>query len=135
MVRQQRPFVYQEVGGRRREVASAYKLAGDKRVSFEVGAYDRGLPLVIDPVLLYSTFLGGNGDESGMGVAVDASGAAYVTGETYSTNFPVTRPTPPTRPSTRTPTSSSSTRPARRLKPAPALPRVTRPPGAAADRF
>jgi hypothetical protein len=59
-------------------------------VGFELGAYDRSLPLVIDPVLSYSTFLGGAGADDGLAVAADSSGAAYVTGFTASANFPTT---------------------------------------------
>ena len=60
---------------------------------FEVSSYNKDFPLVIDPGLSYSTFLGGSGDNSddeGNGIAVDASGKAYVTGGTRSSNFPTT---------------------------------------------
>jgi hypothetical protein len=60
------------------------------RVGIALGRYDRRLPLVIDPVLAYSTFLGGSGADFGNAIAVDASGAAYVAGFTTSTNFPTT---------------------------------------------
>ncbi len=56
------------------------------------GAYDAGQPLTIDPVLSYSTYLGGNGEDEGFAIAVDSSGDAYVTGETPSTNFPTLNP-------------------------------------------
>ena len=65
-------------------------LKGTDRVGFDIGAYDASLPLVIDPVLDYSTYLGGSDDDVGVGVAVDAAGHAYVTGYTLSANFPVT---------------------------------------------
>ncbi len=56
-------------------------------------AYDPARPLVIDPVLSYSTYLGGSGDNNaGQGIAVDAAGAAYVTGLTNSSDFPVVHP-------------------------------------------
>ncbi|MCA1619697.1 MAG: SBBP repeat-containing protein [Acidobacteria bacterium] len=91
-VRQQKPYAYQEeADGRRVEVASRYVLKGKGRVGFEVGAYDTARPLVIDPVLAYSTYLGGGGsNDTARGVAVDAAGNAYVTGETISTDFPAT---------------------------------------------
>ncbi|HEX8130025.1 MAG TPA: carboxypeptidase regulatory-like domain-containing protein [Pyrinomonadaceae bacterium] len=89
-VRQHAPHAYQEVAGVRQTVACRYVLKGAGRVGFEVGAYDRGLPLVIDPVISYSTFLGGSGYDEGNAVAVDAQGNAYVTGYTRSSNFPVT---------------------------------------------
>ncbi|MDF0675053.1 MAG: SBBP repeat-containing protein [Nitrospira sp.] len=59
------------------------------KIGIQLAAYDRTKPLVIDPVLLYSTYLGGsdNGDQ-GLGIAVDGSGQAYVTGITLSVDFP-----------------------------------------------
>jgi hypothetical protein len=92
-VRQQKPFVYQEVGGKRREVDGRFLLAsaaGD--VGFQVGRYDRSLPLVIDPAYIYSTYLGGNNIDGATGVAKDARGSAYVVGSTLSTNFPTASP-------------------------------------------
>src|SRR5262245_23783908 len=84
------PTVYQEEGGARREVAGRYVLLGEDRVGFRVGPYDPGLPLVIDPVVSYSTYLGGGGLDEGNAIAVDGSGYAYVTGSTVSANFPAT---------------------------------------------
>src|SRR5437879_12087634 len=59
---------------------------------FEIAHYDASQPLVIDPVLLYSTYLGGSSADWGLGIAVDSSGNAYVTGSTASTNFPTANP-------------------------------------------
>jgi hypothetical protein len=73
------PHAYQMIGGERREVPAQFVLA-DGAVSFHLGGYDRTQPLVIDPVLDYSTFLG-NASVSVTGVAVDASGDTYITGE------------------------------------------------------
>jgi hypothetical protein len=93
------PYSYQEDGGTRTEVASGFALessptAGEGRFGFRVGPYDPTKPLVLDPaVLVYCGYIGGtgggNGDEA-FGVAVDAAGAAYVTGATTSTDFPAT---------------------------------------------
>lgn len=88
-LRQARPVVYQEVDGRRREIAGQYVVQGD-RVRFDVGAYDPRATLVVDPVLDYSTYLGGSDYDECTGIAVDASGAAYVVGNTNSTDFPTT---------------------------------------------
>lgn len=88
VIRQPKPFVYQEVAGVRREVRGSYALDEDGRVRFALGEYDARLPLVIDPVLVYSTYLGGNGSDAGNDIAVDSAGNAYVCGETFSTNFP-----------------------------------------------
>jgi hypothetical protein len=62
------------------------------RVGFKIAAYDRTRPLVIDPVLVYSTYLGGSFDDRGLGIAVDTAGNCYVTGYTYSTDFPTQDP-------------------------------------------
>ncbi len=91
-LRQHKPFVYQTVGSGRQEVASRFVLEG-RQVRFQVGAYDAARPLVIDPVLSYSTFLGGSSWENGSGIAVDPNtGDALVTGSTNSTNFPTANP-------------------------------------------
>jgi uncharacterized repeat protein (TIGR01451 family) len=83
------PYLYQEVGSARREIHGRYVLRAGNEVGFDIGAYDRRLPLVIDPVLVYSTYLGGSAPEFATGIAVDSSGNAYVTGSTASVNFPV----------------------------------------------
>ena len=63
---------------------------GQVRVGFRVGSYDKGLPLVIDPTLTYSTYIGGSLLDRAQSVALDSSGNAYVTGNTLSTDFPTT---------------------------------------------
>jgi len=88
-VRQDRPDAYQDVGGARRAVVARYVLRGHE-VGVAVGRYDHARPLVIDPVLSYATYLGGNSTDTAAGVAVDASGSAYVVGTTNSTNYPTT---------------------------------------------
>jgi hypothetical protein len=88
LLQMQQPVVYQVVDGVRREVAASYVLRNRQTVGFEIGGYDRTIPLVIDPVLIYSTFLGGTGQDSGVAIAVDPSGSAYITGEAGSATFP-----------------------------------------------
>jgi hypothetical protein len=88
VVRQPKPFIYQDVAGERREVAGGYLVERGGRVRFSLGEYDAALPLVIDPILLHSTYLGGTGGDQSWAVAVDSSGSAYVAGYTTSTNFP-----------------------------------------------
>ncbi|HWN10271.1 MAG TPA: FG-GAP-like repeat-containing protein [Pyrinomonadaceae bacterium] len=88
ILRQHKPVAYQEIEGERREVAANYRLRGNA-VSFEIGVYEKSRPLVIDPVLIYSTFLGGSGSEQGLGIALDAQGSAYLTGNTSSIDFPL----------------------------------------------
>jgi Beta-propeller repeat len=90
-IRMHAPVIYQETAGVRTTVAGGYVLKEPQQVSFAVAAYDTSRPLVIDPVLVYSTYLGGNaGDvgDQGNGIAVDNRGNAYVTGFTGSTDFP-----------------------------------------------
>jgi Beta-propeller repeat len=89
-VRLRKPVVYQQAADARREIASGYRLEAENRVGFKLGPYDPSQPLVIDPTLAYSTYLGGSGDDEGYGIAIDSSGNAYVTGSTTSTDFPGT---------------------------------------------
>jgi uncharacterized protein (TIGR03437 family) len=87
--RHKRPMIYQEIGGRRVAVGGGWMLHG-KEGSFQVGRYDRGKELVIDPPLIYATYNGGNGLDYAYAVAVDSIGNTYVTGGTGSANFPIT---------------------------------------------
>ena len=91
-VRLQKPLVYQEADGIRQEISAAYVLNARRQVGFEVGTYDADKPLIIDPVLSYSTYLGGNFVDRGFGIAVDGAGNTYVTGGTNSTDFPTANP-------------------------------------------
>jgi sugar lactone lactonase YvrE len=84
-----RPILYQEDHGIRQSVGGVFRLWADKTVAFSVGAYDQTKPLIIDPVLSYSTYLGGSNGDVGFGVAIDGQGNTYVTGTTYSQDFPV----------------------------------------------
>jgi Bacterial Ig-like domain (group 3)/Beta-propeller repeat len=97
-IRWHKPVVYQEKGGARQLVAARYAITNRNRVGFEVAEYDAGRPLYIDPVtdtLIYSTYLGGNLNDTGFGIAVDGVGNAYVTGITASSNFPTMDPLQP----------------------------------------
>lgn len=88
-LRQPAPRIYQDIGGEQHPVIGRYAIDRAREVSFAIGAYDRTLPLVIDPVLVYSTYLGGSSDDSGSSIAVDSSNNIYIAGTTNSTNFPV----------------------------------------------
>jgi hypothetical protein len=90
LIRQRKPVIYQEVDGARREIAGGYVLKGERRVGFRVAAYAASRPLVIDPVLVYSTYLGSSASDAGTGIAVDADGNAYLTGSTPTSDFPTT---------------------------------------------
>jgi len=90
-LRQAQPVAFQDIAGVRREVRAAYRVARDGSVGFSIGPYDRALPLTIDPVLIYSTYLGGTDEQAGVqDVAVDDNGATYVSGTTTSIDFPTT---------------------------------------------
>src|SRR6266480_753734 len=89
-LRQQKPFIYQEVGGVRKEIPGGYVLTGEHQVGFKVAPHEASRALVIDPVLSYSTYLGGGADDRGRAIAVDADGNAYLTGRTFSPDFPTT---------------------------------------------
>jgi hypothetical protein len=96
-ITQRAAVLYQDIDGRRQSVNGGYQLRADNTLAFDIGPYDRNYPLVIDPVVSYSTYLGGSGNDVGQAIAVDGAGNAYVTGETLSTNFPGA-PTSPIQP-------------------------------------
>ncbi len=89
-VRFQKPVVYQNAGGVREPVEGSYVMATAKSVGFCLGKYDQSQPLVIDPVLSYSTYLGGSNNDIGSGIAVDVAGNAYIVGGTLGLDFPTT---------------------------------------------
>jgi hypothetical protein len=84
----QPPEIYQMVNGAKRTVAGSFVLKTSNEVGFSVGAYDKRSPLVVDPVLAYSTYLGGSGDDEIDGIVADSAGNAYVVGTTTSLDFP-----------------------------------------------
>ena len=83
-----KPVVYQNVKGERHEIASSYAIARNHCVTFAVGSYDRSEPLIVDPVLNYSTYLGGSSGDFAFAIAVDTAGDAFIAGQTLSTDFP-----------------------------------------------
>ncbi|MDF5715609.1 MAG: SBBP repeat-containing protein, partial [Rhizonema sp. NSF051] len=93
LVQLHKPVVYQKVNGTKQVIANNnYLINSSNIVSFDLGKYDRTRPLIIDPVLSYSTYLGGSSNDYGNGIAVDRVGNAYITGSTQSTNFPTQNP-------------------------------------------
>jgi hypothetical protein len=88
------PRVHQEGGESTKIIPAGYVLADNDQISFELGAYDAERALIIDPVLSYSTYLGGHGWDEAWGIAVDSSGSAYVTGQAGSRDFPTKNPLP-----------------------------------------
>ena len=87
---QHRPLLYQEREGQRCTVSGSFRVIGKDALGFIVKSYDPTRPLVIDPVLDYSSYLGGTASDIAHGIAVDNSGHAYVVGETASNPFPTT---------------------------------------------
>ena len=85
-----RPVAYQEINGSRHTVNSAFEMLAANGVGFSLGPYDQSRPLIVDPVIGYSSYLGGGSDETPYAIAVDSAGNAYVTGLTYSASFPTT---------------------------------------------
>jgi uncharacterized protein (TIGR03437 family) len=89
-VREKKPVVYQTE--QPKEIAGRYVIRSAREVGIEINAYDRRKDLVIDPVLVYSTFLGGSQTDNGLSIAMDKAGNTYVTGSTTSNNFPTVHP-------------------------------------------
>ena len=87
VVRERRPVAYQVIDGRRVRVDVSFALAGN-RVGFEVGSYDRTRELVIDPILSYSSYLGGSNEDYPTKLAVGTDKSIYITGRTLSNDFP-----------------------------------------------
>ncbi|MBZ5606138.1 MAG: SBBP repeat-containing protein, partial [Acidobacteriia bacterium] len=90
-VRQHRPLVYQERGGKRVEIAGNYEIAG-RQVRFRIGRYDRRLPLIIDPVLTYASIFTGTGALKATRMAMDFAGNTYISGAITSLDFPLKNP-------------------------------------------
>jgi len=86
-----KPLVYQLENGQRKPVEGGFRLLAGNTVGFRLGSYDRAKPLVIDPVLVYSTYLGGTSSDSANAIATDAQGNVYVTGSAESIDFPLTQ--------------------------------------------
>jgi hypothetical protein len=100
-IRLHKPRIYQEINSVKQPISGGYVLLEietqdsgleTQKVGFQVAAYDISKPLIIDPVLSYSTYLGSSGTDVGSGIAVDPSGSTYVTGNTTSTDFPTANP-------------------------------------------
>ncbi|HYM75166.1 MAG TPA: SBBP repeat-containing protein [Candidatus Dormibacteraeota bacterium] len=89
-VRLEAPRVYQEIAGKQQSVEGRFVLRGPRRAGFSIGAYDRSRELIIDPILNFSTYFGGTGDEHSTSVAVDGSFNIYLTGSTTSLDLPTT---------------------------------------------
>src|SRR5260370_3452189 len=91
-VRLHRPIAYQGSGDAKHEVAAGYVMKSAHSVSFQLARYDSGQQLIIDPVLSYSTYLGGSEIDGGNAIAVAQDGTAFIAGGTFSTDFPTKHP-------------------------------------------
>ena len=103
-LRETRPFIYQEIEGKK-VVRGGFEIrrpagrvqTGKFAYGFQIAAYNPSYPLIIDPTLSYATYLGGKDHDIGNGIAVDGSGNAYITGYTWSNDFPTQNPYQGTR--------------------------------------
>ncbi|MBI4852719.1 MAG: SBBP repeat-containing protein [Acidobacteria bacterium] len=89
---QHKPFIYQEIAGNKVPVLGNYKIIENNLVGFSLGEYNENQPLVIDPEISYSSYLGGSLTDQASAIAVDEAGNAYIVGSTSSTNFPTSSP-------------------------------------------
>jgi len=80
---QHKPVIYQNIDGVRHSIAGRYVKCGAHNVTFSIGEYDHSAPLIIDPILSYSSFVGGSAWDEGHAIAVDKDGNAWITGATY----------------------------------------------------
>lgn len=83
-----KPIAYQEIENNRINIDSKFTFLDKNKVGFDVGFYNKNFPLIIDPVLVYVSYLGGTGNDYGKAIAVNKEGCAYVTGSTGSVDFP-----------------------------------------------
>jgi hypothetical protein len=88
-LREQAPVAYQESGGVRHPVRASYRIVHGNTVTFDLGDYDANRPLIIDPVISYSTYLGGTAMSGVTSLAVDTAGDLYAAGWTEAIDFPV----------------------------------------------
>jgi len=88
-IRMHKPVIYQEIDGIRKPIDGGYVFKAGRTVGFQVSAYDTARPLIIDPILVYSTYLGGSDQDNSSSIAVDLQGRVYVAGFTRSSDFPV----------------------------------------------
>lgn len=91
-IQQHRPVMYQELDGRRVIVDGSYEVHSDRTIGFRIAEYNRELPLVIDPILSYSSFFGGTSGDIALSVKLDAGGFIYIAGQTLSAEFPFSLP-------------------------------------------
>jgi len=85
-----KPVIWQVIEGKEVEISGRYRLIDKTSYTFEItGKIDPSCELIIDPELVWSSFLGGSSEDYGEAIAVDSSGDVFLTGRTFSTDFPV----------------------------------------------
>jgi hypothetical protein len=94
-VRLHKPIAYQQMGDEKQLVAANYVVKGKDSVEFGLGEYDASRPLIVDPILSYSTYLGGSNIDIANGIAVATDGTAFIAGGTFSADFPTAHPLQP----------------------------------------
>ncbi len=95
IIYQSKPYIYQEIDGKIIEVEGSYIIKrenGKKCFSFALKSFNSSYPLIIDPTLIYSTYLGGSNYDGGYGISIDPEGNVYIIGQTFSSDFPVSSP-------------------------------------------
>lgn len=91
-INKKKPYIYQDIDGIKQEIAGNYIIKENNQISFNIGQYDTSKPLVIDPTIGYSTYLGGTDSDFSNAIAIDKSGNTYIVGYTESVNFPTNNP-------------------------------------------
>jgi len=89
IIYQKRPDICQFINGNKKFIKGSYKLSANNQISFQIEDYDTTKTLIIDPVIGYSTFLGGTDNDFSNAITVDNEGNTYLVGNTASINFPV----------------------------------------------
>jgi len=89
---QKKPILYQTIDGKREYIPGNFVIKEGTAYGFEAASYDKAKPLIIDPVLLYSTYLGGSAYDTPSAITLDSAGNIYVVGGTWSSDFPLQNP-------------------------------------------
>lgn len=97
MIQIHKPVLYQETGKERHYISGRYLIHRNNEISLRVGRYDKTKPLIIDPVISYASYLGGQGTDTAYAIAIDQSGSAYIAGASAATDFPGGSPMQPLR--------------------------------------
>jgi len=93
LLKMRKPFIYQTIKGKKHQITGHYVVNRSNQIKIHIDAYDQSKQLIIDPVILFSTYLGGNDSDQGNKIVADALGNSYITGNTRSPiDFPTSLP-------------------------------------------